>query len=252
VLFRSNRPNDQNDWLQGYCYQFWRCTHNGFRGDGAFGQYTIVLPEQDAVIAITSESNDMQGELDLVWKHLLPAMKDTPLPADQASVNKLHQALSSLALKLPQGRVSSPVPGQISGRTFKIQSNELNLQSVSFVFRRDSCLATVRDNEAEYAIQCGLGRWQRGETALPGTPPRLVSGGAPKSGTPSKLAASGAWKDENTFEMMWRYYETPHHDTMTCCFDGDNVTIGFMNSIAQMGSNPKDKRPTLHGQLLDR
>lgn len=45
-----------SEWHQGYCYQFWRCRHNAFRGDGAFGQYTIVLPEQDAVIAITSES----------------------------------------------------------------------------------------------------------------------------------------------------------------------------------------------------
>ena len=81
---KPSRPNDQNDWLQGYCYQFWRCRHNAFRGDGAFGQFMIVMPEQDAVVAITAEASDMQGELDLVWDHLLPAMKDTataPRPA---------------------------------------------------------------------------------------------------------------------------------------------------------------------------
>src|SRR3954454_14238462 len=26
------------DWRQGYCFQFWRCTHNAYRGDGAAGQ----------------------------------------------------------------------------------------------------------------------------------------------------------------------------------------------------------------------
>ncbi len=52
---KPSRPNEQNDWLQGYCYQFWRCRHNAFRGDGAFGQFMIVMPEQDAVIAITAK-----------------------------------------------------------------------------------------------------------------------------------------------------------------------------------------------------
>ena len=50
----SNGSNPNSDWDQGYGYQFWRCRHGAYRGDGAFGQYCIVLPEQDAVIAITS------------------------------------------------------------------------------------------------------------------------------------------------------------------------------------------------------
>ena len=50
-----------SDWDQGYGYQFWRCRHSAYRGDGAFGQYCIVMPEQDAVLAITSGVKDMQG-----------------------------------------------------------------------------------------------------------------------------------------------------------------------------------------------
>src|SRR5579859_2779676 len=88
----------ESDWHQGYCYQFWRCRHNAFRGDGAFGQFTIVLPEQDAVISITSESPSMQGELDLVWEHLLPAMKPNPLPPDPETERRLKQTLSGLML----------------------------------------------------------------------------------------------------------------------------------------------------------
>jgi hypothetical protein len=37
---------------------------------------------------------------------------------------------------------------------------------------------------------------------------------------------------------------------MTCRFDGDKVQIGFMNSIAKMGTAPKDKRPTLQGRAI--
>jgi hypothetical protein len=247
---RPGRPNDQNDWLQGYCYQFWRCTHNAFRGDGAFGQFMIVMPDQDAVVAITAETSDMQSELDLVWQHLLPAMKPQPLPRDAQLQAELGRTLSSLALTPPAGQPDSPLAGRVSGRTFKLGSNDLGLQSAWFVFGKDGCCLTLMDREHEYPIACGAGRWRRGETALPGTPPRLVSGGAPKSGTESKIAASGSWADQNTYQMVIRYYETPHHDTVTCRFDGDKVQISFMNSMAQMNPTPKDKRPVLEGQLM--
>src|ERR1043166_2013844 len=35
----SNGSNPKSDWNQGYGFQFWRCRHNAYRGDGAFGQY---------------------------------------------------------------------------------------------------------------------------------------------------------------------------------------------------------------------
>src|SRR6516164_6755983 len=50
----SNGSSPKSDWDQGYGYQFWRCRHNSYRGDGAFGQYCLVIPELDAVVAITS------------------------------------------------------------------------------------------------------------------------------------------------------------------------------------------------------
>jgi len=246
---KPSRANAQNDWLQGYCYQFWRSTHNAFRGDGALGQYTIVMPDQDAVLVMTSESNNMQGQLDLVWEHLLPAMKANPLPADRSSQSRLQQTLSSLALKMPAGQPMSPTAARITGKTFQFDANDLGLQTAAFAFRNDGCLVTFRDAQTEYPIASGLARWQRGETALPGTPPRLISGGAPKPGTKLKIATSGAWKDDNTFELMLRYYETPHHDTLTCRFDADKVQIAFMNSIAGMSANPKDKRPVLRGEI---
>ncbi len=65
---------------KGYGYQFWRCRYNAYHGDGAFGQFCVVLPEQDAVLAMTAGVQEMQPVLDLVWKHLLPAFSDGALP----------------------------------------------------------------------------------------------------------------------------------------------------------------------------
>jgi CubicO group peptidase (beta-lactamase class C family) len=62
------------DWEQGYGYAFWQCRHGAVRGDGAFGQFCILFPAYDAVVAITSGTPDLQGVLDRVWTHLLPAL----------------------------------------------------------------------------------------------------------------------------------------------------------------------------------
>jgi CubicO group peptidase (beta-lactamase class C family)/type 1 glutamine amidotransferase len=68
------KPED-SDWLQGYGYQMWRCRHNGVRADGAHGQYIIILPDKDAVIAVTANVSDMQAEINLIWEYLLPAFE---------------------------------------------------------------------------------------------------------------------------------------------------------------------------------
>ncbi len=243
------RPNAQNDWLQGYGYQFWRSQHNAYRGDGAFGQFTVVLPEQDAVLALTAESSDMQGVLDLVWTHLLPAMKTGAQPADSQAQVRLQHALSSLALDLPKGKTISPAAARISEKLFRLESNALGLESAMFMFTKDYCQLTLRDAQNIFPIQGGLETWRRGATGLPNTPPRIISGGGPKAGTLHPVAVSGTWKDEATFELLLRYIETPHHDSVTCLFEGDQLKISFRSSLGKM-NGAKDSRPVLVGRLL--
>ena len=63
-----------SDWLQGYGYQMWRCRNNAFRADGANGQYIIMIPDKNAVVVTTADISDMQEEINLIWKHILPAL----------------------------------------------------------------------------------------------------------------------------------------------------------------------------------
>jgi CubicO group peptidase (beta-lactamase class C family) len=85
----SNGSNPASDWDQGYGYQFWRCRHRVYRGDGAFGQYCIVMPEQDAVVAITGGVRDMQAVLNLVWEHLLPGMRPGQIDFERETTLRL-------------------------------------------------------------------------------------------------------------------------------------------------------------------
>ena len=85
-----------SDWQQGYGFQFWRCRHNAYRGDGASGQFCVVMPDQDAVIAITAQTGNMQGELNAIWDNLLPAFQSEALPEDADTQEKLKQDCSNL------------------------------------------------------------------------------------------------------------------------------------------------------------
>lgn len=65
---------ENSDWVQGYCYQMWRCRHNAVRADGAWGQFIIVIPDKDAVVVVTAHLEDMQKEINLIWDHIYPAL----------------------------------------------------------------------------------------------------------------------------------------------------------------------------------
>lgn len=72
----TDERTKNSDWQQGYCYQMWRCRHNAIRADGAQGQLIVIIPDKNAVVAVTACLDDMQAELNLVWNYVLPALKD--------------------------------------------------------------------------------------------------------------------------------------------------------------------------------
>ena len=90
----ANPDEPEPDWRRGYGYQFWRSRH-GYRGDGAYGQFCLVLPEQDAVVVTTAETETMQTVLDAVWAHLVPAFDQPSAAGDD---DRLASRLASLAL----------------------------------------------------------------------------------------------------------------------------------------------------------
>jgi len=219
------------DWNQGYGYQFWHSRHNAYRGDGIFGQYCIVMPDQDAVLAITSGMDifDMQQPLDLVWDILLPAMTPGALSDDAASHDALTKKLSSLNMIPAQGQATSPTAARVSGRTYAVDANALKLETIAFSFTEMGCTVSLKTAAGEEIILCGYGTWQRGYTTLFNQP--LLFDGA-------TTTASGAWRTEDTFVMVIRLYETPFYHTVVCHFIGDEMMIEAQINISMESMEP--------------
>jgi len=210
---------DSSDWMQGYCYQFWRCRHNAFRGDGAFGQYMIVMPDQDAVIAVTSETANMQDELNLVWQYLLPAMHTGTLPADKVSADHLRQDLAALSLPA----LKSSATGWTGSKNFTLQNNDLNIKSIGFNVTDNECQLTLNNNSGSFKFNLSNGNWRPNSTQMQGPSLLLTAREDFSQLPPYKVEGSYAWVDSNTLQLTLRYIESPHSETITCHFNGQKL-----------------------------
>jgi CubicO group peptidase (beta-lactamase class C family) len=226
----SNGSNPSSDWDQGYGYQFWRCRHSVYRGDGAFGQYCIVLPEQDAVIALTSGVKDMQAVLNLVWDKLLPAMRQSPLAPDDAARKKLEQTLKGLSLRPQEGSGS---PAKVLGKKYVLAANERKLEAITLESGGTDGAVTLvtRFDGVERRIACGHGVWRKGRMAWGQWPEQPV-------------AASGAWTEDGTFTTKLCFYETPFILTIRLKFSGQELQC---NGEANVSFGPT-KEPQLAGR----
>jgi len=233
----SNGSNPQSDWNQGYGFQFWRCRHNAFRGDGAFGQYCVVLPEQDVVVAITSGVKDMQAVLNVIWDKLLPALQPKKLKANTAAAQQLKEKLARLEVRTAQGSATSSLADKVLNRKFVFPVNDQKVESVALISNAARTLTlTIRIAGNEAKIPCGHLEWKKGRAPVMGN--RLSQ--LPDEPT----AGSFAWSDDDTCVIKLCAYETPFHTTFTLKFDGDQLTL---DSEANVAFGPK-KRPQLIGR----
>ena len=224
-LQTSNGGSSDSDWDQGYGYQFWRCTHGFYRGDGAFGQFCIVMPQYDAVVAITAASRDLQGEINVVWDSLLPALREGTLPPDPASDRRLADRLAGLTLRVQAGRPTSPAAAGVSGRRFVFPQNGRGIESMGLDVSADGSAVTIaeRVGGADERFACGSGQWAKG----------TLAGG---TAGPVPFAACGAWTSDDTYTFMLCRYRTPFVTTYDMRFAGDQLILESEDNVGLEGT----------------
>jgi CubicO group peptidase (beta-lactamase class C family) len=215
TAYQTPNSGDNPEWAQGYGYQFWRCRHNAYRGDGAFGQYCVVLPDQDAVLAMTSGVGNMQAVLDQLWTHLLPAMGTESFTADANAQHTLETKLASLTLPTVAGAETTPTAAMVSGQRFYFRNapasddpRDRPLQSIAFTFDDGQTSCHLEDSAGHYALACGYGAWLTGTTTY-----YQPSG--------QQVAGCGAWTAADTYTMKIQFIERPFSVTATCRFVDD-------------------------------
>jgi CubicO group peptidase (beta-lactamase class C family) len=230
----GNGSSPSSDWEQGYGFQFWRSRHGFYRGDGAHGQFCLVLPQHDVVIAITAGTRDMGAVMNLVWTRLVPAFSPTALPPDEKAGAALSAKLKALRLPPVEGTAGTAASTP-SGR-YAFPANRASLESVA-IERADggaqSIVLTVSGTEQRFTAAPGQWRtatWTR--TRGIGTP----SPAAVNLQRTEPIAVSGAWtRDGYTLKVV--RYHTPFVVTYRLKFAGEAVTAEVEQNVG-----PADQR----------
>ena len=213
-------PGEPNpDWRQGYGFQFWMARH-GYRGDGAFGQFCVILPEHDTVIVTTAGTREMQAVLDAMWTHLLPGLLPGPRPGSGPAIpdtaSAQHQLSARLGgLELPACH-AAPAPAQWrpwTGEPFTIGTGTGDGQM-------QSALTSAGVVPADGGWQIRLTEADSSLTFPVGTRAWAVSEPADRNGETIPVAASGGWLDDHTLRAEIIFLETPHRMDITCSLPG--------------------------------
>ena len=221
----DNPDREWPDWRQGYGFQFWMARH-GYRGDGAFGQFCVVLPEQDTVVASTAYTLDMQGVLDALWEHLLPGLaagRPAIEPATDGAQQQLTARLAGLALT-PAGGDPGPADwADWTGNPFSIISERspttpvkptIVSAAVSQAGGGWRLTLTEPGNALTFAV--GTGRW-------------AVSAPADEHGRRIPVAASGGWDGPDRLHVEVILLDTPHRMELTLYRPGGAGTASWRN-----------------------
>jgi CubicO group peptidase (beta-lactamase class C family) len=242
----SNGNNDSS-WGYGYGYQFWLNPPGGYRADGAYGQFSMILPALDAVVVITSESIANKTTMQVVWDVLLPEMKNGILPDNNTDHEILKSELKNLKYVPPQMAITSPMADHIEGKEYVLDKNPFNTHSVAFSFKGDKCIFRLKeDGKPDIVITNGINHWIRKGNLKPSAH-SLFS--LRRIDFDSIVAASATWQDDKTLLLTWRYIETVHGDSITCVFDDDKVTLKFLFSVNRLQGKPDD-RADLTGNVV--
>lgn len=221
----SNGSAPESEWDQGYGYQFWRNTREGsFRGDGAFGQFCIVSPEDDLVVAITSGENDMGDVIAPVWSILAAALSDEPLKIDKKAMKALAQKNANLARPKLVGEDYNRFVAVADGNTYVLEANALQLESVGISFGETAHTLTFETTMGSYELEIGKGDWVEGSSPL-------LSAAVAQFVPSIDYMGTGVWEDDDTYAVQLICHTSPTEVRIRFDFSDEAVTLRFEQNV---------------------
>ena len=236
----ANPEMENPDWRQGYGFQFWMAQH-GYRGDGAFGQFCVVLPEHDTVLAMTGGTEAMQAVLTAAWEHLLPGLVDAR-PDDRAQ-SALSDKLVSLTLTPGSGEPEPADWTPWDGLSLPVEQAALGVGASRF-----TAVDLARGGQG---LQVTLREDDNAITFAVGAPEWTVAEPRDRHDQVVPVAASGGWQSDETLRVEVIFLETPHRLVVTASAASGTASVAWRHPPLDGGRLRTLHRPRGRGPAVD-
>jgi CubicO group peptidase (beta-lactamase class C family) len=232
------------DWSNGYCYQMWCCMVPGaFRADGAYGQFIVMIPKYDLVVVINGNSNRTSDELKVVWRQLLPGVKNSALTADKG-YKALLKTCATAALQQVKGKKTSPLATTAASRVIKLDKNRHWLSSIAFEPSNGVYNLKITSGSGQvFNIPCAYGSWSYRQST--DEPPYPFGPMSHFRGVNKDFITAGnyAWTSPRSITFKVEYVNWIHAREFAVEFNGNDVTVTLKDNGE--GNNPEK----IHGTL---
>ncbi len=201
-----------NTWeeMQGYGYQFWRTTHNGFCCYGMGGQYACYYPEQNIILVTTADTQARAGGTQLIFDAFYQEIYDKLGEALPKETTDLEAYSASRTLFHVEGEHTSSVLQDINNAGYVLNDNKAGFRWMKLSLQKRQGSLHYETNEGVFELPFGMGCNQ---TVI-----------FPKYGY--KAAVSGAFRDENTFLIKANLVDECIGSVyIQLVFKGDEVTV---------------------------
>lgn len=226
----------------GYGFHFWGCHVPGtYRGDGAFGQYCVILPEEDMVFAANAGERDMQKILDAFWDNIAPKTSHD-LPVEKGTKKekeeRLKKHLERLELqpyyaewlcdagKTQEDLEQLQLPEEILNTRYLLGGNGLHLSSLRFRKGKteNSCQIELGNGESRDSFDVYADKWTKILLHIDSNDTDTRQTGF-RQGMFEHAWVKGCTV-EGVFYLEIFYYETTIQDTMEVRFWGkDKISV---------------------------
>lgn len=221
--------------MQGYGYQFWRTTHNGYACYGMGGQYVIYYPDKDVILVTTADTQGRQGGTQLIYDAFYQEIYDkigcdilnediNPAYVGTRESSTYYSSITNRRLSFVCGTSTSSIKNKINEVRYNLDDNKNKIKWVSLNLNDFDGTFDFESHKGVFSIPFGIGFNEN--TVFP------IYG--------HKAAISGAFKDENTFLIKAHIIdEAVGSVSIQLVFKDDKVTL-FMKKCEETMYNEFD------------